>query len=290
MSIKNSKKQCWLVKWFFSKEPLIKKVPPTDKIIYAVVFGTVFYGLINYVIYAVNKSNPHQDCLSTSDASAAYASGVFSAISLVLLVINFYVANIDSKKKDYQFISQQFSLIFNKRFALYKSLIGNLEGEINLSDNSNLKNIKTFSGTSLLDKKLQQLPLNSSFLVKDKDSEGNIIEYLNLDSVEFDNFNEPCYELMSLLCDTIYSNNICNEEKEKYYSRLRNLSKVELIWFLIFCVSNVNIKDNLSLLNKSKILTKLPSPYDLSYKSDNYFLLMEFLKDNELIYKNLFDK
>lgn len=75
-----------------------------------------------------------------------------------------------------------------------------------------------------------------------------------------------------------------------YFVRIRNLTKIELIWLLLFCVSNSEIKNNLSLLRKSKVLTKLPSPYKLSNESDLYFLVMEFLRQKNLITEDLFKK
>lgn len=256
----------------------------------------LLYCQINYVIYSENnsKSNLKQLFFSTSEASATYASGVFSALSLILLIFNFIYQSKDSKKKDELYLSQQFSQIFNNCFVLYKTLLRNIEGNVVITNDQEIPTSTSglYVGVPFLEKKLRYISvtLNARFMVNSCDCANHNISYFNLNSFDFEYFNEPFYELFSLLQYTCNSKSIPNEEKEIYFDRIRNLTKIELVWLLLFCVSNSEIKNNLSLLRKSKVLTKLPSPYDLSDESDLYFLVMKFLRENYLITEDLFKK
>lgn len=256
----------------------------------------LIYCLFNSVIYFANSPKQHLEQLffSTSEASAAYASGIFSALSLILLIFNFIYQSKDSKKKDELYLSQQFSQIFNNRFDLYKTLLRNIEGNVVIINDQGMSTYKykNFVGITFLEKKLRHLSvtLENSYNAISCVRTNHNINYCNLSLFDFECFNEPFYELFSLLQYTCNSKSIPNEEKEIYFERIRNLTKIELVWLLLFCVSNSEIHNNLTLLKKSKVLTKLPSPFDFSDKSDLYFLVMEFLRKNNLITEELFKK
>lgn len=256
----------------------------------------LIYCFFNSVIYFANSPKQHLELLffSTSEASAAYASGIFSALSLILLIFNFFYQCKDSKKKDELYLSQQFSQIFNSRFGLYKTLLRNIEGNVVITNDQGISTSTSghYVGVPFLDKKLQYVVSlwGNENIVKIDDNSNNVVSICNLHSFDFEYFNEPFYELFSLLQYTCNSKSIPNEEKEIYFERIRNLTKIELVWLLLFCVSNSEINNNLTLLRKSKVLSKLPSPYDLSDKSDLYFLVMEFLRESYLITEDLFKK
>ena len=256
----------------------------------------LLYILINSVVYSgnINNTNSKLLSLSTSEASAAYTSGVFSALSLILLIFNFIYQSKDSKKKDELYLSQQFSQNFNNRFGLYKSLLRNIEGNVVIINEQGIHTSTRghYVGVPFLDKKLQYVVSlwGNENIVKIDDNSNNVVSICNLHSFDFEYYNEPFYELFSLLQYTCNSKSIPNEEKEIYFERIRNLTKIELVWLLLFCVSNSEIHNNLTLLKKSKVLTKLPSPFDFSDKSDLYFLVMEFLRKNNLITEELFKK
>lgn len=249
----------------------------------------LIYCLFNSVIYFANSPKQHLEQLffSTSEASAAYASGIFSALSLILLIFNFIYQSKDSKKKDELYLSQQFSQIFNNRFDLYKTLLRNIEGNVVIINDQGMSTYKykNFVGITFLEKNFRyvSVSLKNGNIVNSCDCVNNNIKYCSLSPFAFEYFNEPFYELFSLLKYTCNSKSIPNEEKEIYFERIRNLTKIELIWLILFCVSNSEINNNLSLLRKSKVLTKLSSPYDLSNKFDFYILLMDFLRKNNLI-------
>ena len=256
----------------------------------------LLYCQINSVVYSENnsKSDSKQLFFSTSEASAAYASGVFSALSLILIIFNFIYQSKDSKKKEELYLSQQFSQIFNSRFGLYKTLLRNIGGNVDITNDQGISTSlsRHYVAIPFLEKKFRYISvtLNARFMVNSCDCANHNISYCNLSSFDFEYFNEPFYELFSLLQYTCNSKLIPNDEKEIYFDRIRNLTEIELVWLLLFCVSNSEIKNNLTLLRKSKVLTKLPSPFDFSDKSDLYFLVMEFLRENKLITEDLFKK
>lgn len=100
----------------------------------------LLYILINSVVYSGNINNTDSKLLflSTSEASATYASGIFPALSLILLIFNFIYQSRESKKKDELYLSQQFSLIFNSRFVLYKTLLRNIEGNVDTTNDQGI--------------------------------------------------------------------------------------------------------------------------------------------------------
>ena len=251
------------------------------------------YSEFNSIVYSINSSKPKSEQLffSTTEASAAYASGIFSALSLLLLTFTFFYQSRDSKKKEYQFLSQQFSQNFNNRLALYKTLLSNIDGDVFIIYNIGPSK-QHFEGLPYLHKKLNyiNLPLSEKNIVKIRDSSNNVINFCNICSYDFECFNEPFYELFSLLQYTCNSKSISDEEKEIYFERIRNLTKIELIWLLLFCVSNKQIKNNLSILNQSKVLTELPSPYNSNSTVNSSLTILRFLKSNNLITKELFEK
>ena len=256
----------------------------------------LIYCLFNSVIYFANSPKQHLEQLffSTSEASAAYASGIFSALSLILLIFNFIYQSKDSKKKDELYLSQQFSQNFNNRFGLYKTLLRNIvDNDVITTKQGNLtNNFAHYVGVPILEKKLRHLSvtLENSYNAISCVRTNHNINYCNLSLFDFECFNEPFYELFSLLQYTCNSKSIPNEEKEIYFERIRNLTKIELVWLLLFCVSNSEIQNNLSLLRKSKVLTKLPSLSDLIDNSDLFILVMGFLREIDISTDDLFKK
>ena len=165
-----------------------------------------------------------------------------SICSLAIAYLSLFHKNIfgDKFSRKNSAVANKFDSDFKFALTSYYSFLVN----IGVKTDSNEISLQ---GISQLERKLE-------YFVNDENKENYITEndmgvkYLNLDFTEYNYLYTPFHDLFILVKNIVVSNQLSDMEKEKYLEQLRNLSKVELVWLLIFSVSNREIKNNLEIL------------------------------------------